>query len=87
MRSELSEYGRHFSPDMLFERFVHTVADIPDSLSDIRFRSQHRFFLHRDPLMADFVGRFERLAEYWNERSQRFDLPPLPHHNRSNRGD
>ena len=83
MPSLLWRYGSRFDRDMSFAEFVHAVAEIPDRLSDIHFRSQHTFFYHRDQLMVDFVGRFETLQTDWGSLRERFGLPPLPHQNRS----
>src|SRR5690606_1020098 len=65
MPLEFWRYGKTFHPDMSFADFVHAVAAIPDRLADIHFRSQYTFFYHRGRLMADFVGRYERLDEHW----------------------
>ncbi len=79
----LWRYGKTFHKDMSFADFVRAVSRIPDRLSDIHFRSQHTFFYHRGKLMADFVGRFERISEDWDILREKFDLPALPHQNRS----
>ena len=80
---EFWRYGNRFHRDMTFADFVETVAGIPDRLSDIHFRSQHTFLYHRGQLMVDFIGRFERLAQDWDQLRQRYSLGPLPHENRS----
>jgi hypothetical protein len=83
----LWRYGKTFHKDMSFADFVRAVSRIPDRLSDIHFRSQHTFFYHRGKLMADFVGRFERISEDWDVLREKFDLPALPHQNRSQHED
>jgi hypothetical protein len=83
MRPLLWRYGKTFNKDMSFAEFVVAVADIPDRISDIHFRSQHTFLYHRGKLMVDFVGHFEQLNKDWDFLRERFDLPELPHQNRS----
>ena len=79
----LWRYGKTFHKDMTFAEFVEAVSGIPDRISDIHFRSQHTFFYHRGELMVDFVGHFETLQDDWNSLRGRFDLPALPHQNKS----
>lgn len=76
-------YGKAFHKNMTFGDFVAAVAEIPDRIADIHFRSQHTFFYHRGKLMVDFVGRYERIQQDWSSLGERFGLPGLPHHNRS----
>jgi len=83
----LWRYGDTFHKDMSFADFVHAVAGIPDRIADIHFRSQYTFFYHRGELLADFVGRFERLTEDWGQLQARYGLPALPHHNPSRHAD
>ena len=83
MPSLLWRYGNTFDKDMSFAEFVNAVADIPDRIADIHFRSQHTFFYHRGRLMVDFVGHFERLDEDWSVVREKTGLPELPHHNKS----
>lgn len=76
-------YGGTFHADMSFADFVEAVAGIPDRIADIHFRSQRRFLYHRGAPTVDFIGRFENLEEDWEQIRRRFDLPELPHYNRS----
>ena len=76
-------YGDSFRPDMTFAEFVEVVANIPDRIADIHFRSQHRFLYYKDQPVVDFLGRFENLEDDWEQIRRRFDLPALPHYNRS----
>ena len=69
--------------DMSFAEFVEAVADIPDRISDIHFRSQHTFLYHHGACMVDYVGRFECLERDWDMLMEKFGLPQLPHQNRS----
>src|SRR5262245_25845253 len=51
-----------FVAGMPFDAFVAAVASIPDDDADEHFRSQHTFLTNRKgEVMADFVGRYERL--------------------------
>lgn len=53
-----------FTPQMSFESFVEAVASIPDGQADGHFRSQYTFLVNSAGAVgADFVGRFERMAE------------------------
>ncbi len=82
-RWEFWRYGNRFHGDMQFDEFVSVVAKIPDALSDIHFRSQHTFVCHRGRLVLDSLGHFETLHDDWRELRERFDLPALPHQNKS----
>ena len=51
-----------FYPGMSFQRFVHTVAEIPDEDANGHFRSQYTFVTDEDgKLVVDFVGRMEAI--------------------------
>jgi hypothetical protein len=67
-----------FRPGMSFDDFVDTVAAIPDAEADEHFRSQHTFLANgRGELAADFVGRYERLAEDFQVVQRQTGLPPI----------
>lgn len=67
-----------FVAGMPFDAFVDAVAAIPDSGADEHFRSQHTFLTNRKgELTADFVGRYERLAEDFDVVRERTGLPAL----------
>jgi hypothetical protein len=83
----LWRYGKTFHADMTFEEFVKAVANIPDRISDIHFRSQHTFLYHRGELMVDFVGHFETLKQDWAYIQDKTGLPALPHQNKSRHAD
>lgn len=79
-----------FSPGMSFEAFVLRVCEVPDSLADRHFMSQHLFVTDRKRrLLVDNVGRFETL-----DRDFAFALRQMgagdfkiPHLLKSKRGD
>jgi hypothetical protein len=71
---------------MSFDAFVRAVARTPDRFAEPHFRSQHTSLYWRDTRVVDFVGRFERLDDDWNEIRRRTGLDALPHHNRSAHG-
>lgn len=67
-----------FVANMPFDDFVAAVASIPDSKADEHFRSQHTFLTNRrGELTADFVGRYERLADDFDIVRQRTGLPDI----------
>jgi hypothetical protein len=67
-----------FVPDMSFEAFAAAVASIPDDEADEHFRSQYTFLINRKgKLAADFVGRYERLADDFRIVQERTGLPEV----------
>jgi len=67
-----------FVADMSFDDFVAAVASIPDADADEHFRSQHTFLVNRrGEIAADFVGRYERLADDFRIVQQRTGLPDI----------
>lgn len=80
-------YGKTFHKDMTFEEFVEAVSRIPDRMSDVHFRSQHVSLYYHGKQMVDFVGHFERLEQDWEYLRKKFNLPQLPHQNRSHHVD
>ena len=67
-----------FVAGMPFEDFVAAVASIPDAEADEHFRSQHTFLTNRKgEIDADFVGRYERLAEDFQIVQQKTGLPNI----------
>jgi chondroitin 4-sulfotransferase 11 len=82
-------YGRLFHGGMSFAEFADAVAIIPDSVAEPHFRSQHTFVTRRDQaLLVDFIGRFERLADDFEEVCQHLGIEVrLPHLLESSRRD
>jgi chondroitin 4-sulfotransferase 11 len=66
-----------FVADMRFDVFVGAVASIPDGEADNHFRSQYTFFTDGDEVVADFVGRYETLAQDFYTVARRIGLPNI----------
>lgn len=69
-----------------FERFVHTL---PDHFRQMpHTRPQVHFLRYRGRIVADFVGRFERIREDYARLRDLLGLPPheLQHLNKSQHG-
>lgn len=86
-----TEYaGERLYLGMGFPEFVETVCRIPDEDSNHHFRSQHVVVCSHDPekrVLADFVGRYENLAEDFGRVADRIGLEAsLPHLFSSGRG-
>jgi len=63
--------------DMTFKEFAEAVSRIPDEVANHHFRSQHVTVCDDGPertVLADFVGRFERLNEDFRRVSERIGL-------------
>lgn len=78
--------GVNFHKGMSFTEFVEAVHEIPDAEANPHFRSQYEVICGpgKDrPIMADFVGRYENLAQDFEVVSkkigngQRLSLPHL----------
>jgi hypothetical protein len=74
---------------MPFAEFVEAVYDVPDEEANIHFRSQYKVICGRGrdkPIMADFVGRFENLAQDFEAVTEKIGVAEkvqLPHKLRS----
>jgi hypothetical protein len=67
-----------FVADMPFDAFVAAVASIPDDDADEHFRAQHTFLTNRKgEVVADFVGRYERLADDFEVVRKKTGLPAV----------
>ena len=67
-----------FEAGMSFEGFVNAVASIPDKEADEHFRSQYTFVTDADAQIGiEFIGRFERLADDFEEVRRRTGLPAV----------
>ena len=67
---------------MPFAEFVRGVHSVPDGLANPHFRSQYVSFCGPDGrVLADFVGRFENLAEDFARVAKEIGAPglTLPH--------
>lgn len=70
-------YGRAFSLQMDFPRFVQAVAAVPDDRAEKHFRSQTRFLYREGKPLVDLVGRLERFDEDWAEVCRHTRLQPV----------
>jgi hypothetical protein len=67
-----------FVADMSFAEFVEAVASIPDDRADAHFRSQATFVTDdHGRVGVDFVGRYERLVEDFEEVRAYLVMPEL----------
>ncbi|MGB0257534.1 MAG: sulfotransferase family protein [Coraliomargarita sp.] len=82
-KDRFSIYG--ITRDTSFEDFVKIICDVPDKFADRHFKSQHTLTHDGDQSVCDFIGKFENLAEGWAQLQERFDLPALPHKNKSHK--
>ena len=80
------KYGNLVNANMSFEDFVDFVINTPDYLADRHFKSQHLFLQKDGKIIVDFIGKVENMVEDWKFLSSEFDLPPIPHLNKSNQG-
>ena len=70
---------------MPFPEFIETLCSIPDAEANIHFKSQHRVVCRPaadgKQIMADFIGRFENLADDFDLVAARIGAPELelPH--------
>ena len=73
--------------DMTFKEFAEAVCRIPDEVANHHFRSQHVTVCEDGPektVLADFVGRFERLEDDFRLVTERIGLEAgLAHAGRS----
>jgi len=69
--------------DMSFDAFVHRMAKIPDHKINRHLKSQYWYLYCQDRCLANYIARFENLAQDWSELVAQFGLPELPHANPS----
>jgi len=67
-----------FEAGMSFDAFVAAVTSIPDTQADAHFRSQYTFLVNRKgDIIADFVGRYERLSDDFRIVREKTGLPDV----------
>jgi len=77
----------YLSKDMGFVRFARRVCRIPDCMADRHFLSQSfGMYDKKGRLLPDFVGKFENFADDFEVVREKFDLAPLPHYNKTSKG-
>ena len=72
--------------DRGFKRFARRVCLIPDCLSDRHFVGQQFMLRIGDRSLAQFVGKMEDLPEAYEPIRAKYDLMPLPQHNKTDGG-
>lgn len=71
--------------DMSFEEFINRLIEIPDCKINRHLRSQSSVLCDKGKILVDCVGRFENMAEDWAAIAKQYDLPALPHKNKSSK--
>lgn len=77
----------YLNVDKGFHNWAARVCRIPDKYADRHIISQSSL-IHDDEghLLVNHVFNFENLARDYGEIRERFDLAPLPHYNRTKKG-
>jgi len=70
-------FGKNFfDVDMSFEKFVSSVAKIPDWASDQHFRSQYKYvYVHKNKVSVDRIIRLENLDLDMRKLTNQLGLP------------
>jgi chondroitin 4-sulfotransferase 11 len=78
-----------YKRDMEFREFVEIVSQIPDEEAEGHIRSQYTYLEDRQgKILADFIGRFENLANDLQVIASRMGVRlTLPHLRRTTHGD
>ncbi len=71
--------------DMSFEEFIERLLEIPDQKINRHLRSQSSVLCDKGKILVDYVGRFETMAADWKVIAEQYNLPDLPHKNRSSK--
>lgn len=78
-------YGSKFHEKMSFLEFASLVARIPDTISDVHFRSQYSFLHKNNKIIPGYIGKFESMTEDWDSITHDFNVGELPVKNKSQR--
>lgn len=83
--NKFTDFSKVFKQGEPFSKTVETICNIPDSKSNVHYKSQTSMIMVYDEL-PDFVGRIERFLPDWAELEQVVGrkLPRLPWENRTN---
>lgn len=73
--------------DMSFDEFIERLIEIPDPKIDRHLRSQASVLCYKGNVLVDYVGRFENMAEDWRVIAEEYQLPLLPHKNKSSKSE
>lgn len=70
-----------------FSEFVKKVCKIPPRLEEQHFQQQYHLLYDRHGnCLVDYVGNYENIQEDFECIRQKFNLKPLPHYNKSEKG-
>jgi chondroitin 4-sulfotransferase 11 len=77
----------YLNVDKGFHNWARRVCRIPDRYADRHFISQS-YLVHdkNGNMLVNHVFNFENLARDYGAISEKFDLAPLPHYNKTNKG-
>jgi hypothetical protein len=71
-----------------FDEFIRKIVRIPTCLHDMHFYPQYNLIYGRNGARAvDFVGKLKKINEQFKPIQVRFGLMPLPHRNKTKKGD
>lgn len=77
----------YMKEDRGFKEFVRKISKIPLALADPHFVPQSFIiFDKKGKKRVDYIGKFEDLENDWSVIKERFNLTPLPHYNKTNKG-
>ena len=76
--------GLDVPPGMPFPEFAELICGVPDDRTEKHLRSQSSSIVRDGRVIAEFVGRIERMGEDWSKVMERAGLDfELPHLNRT----
>lgn len=81
----LLHYSKDFYGGMPFEEYAQIICQIPDSMANVHFMSQHKLICdRRGRILVDYVGRFENVNEDFGKICKRIGVSlELKHHGKS----
>jgi hypothetical protein len=76
--------GDIFTLDMEFDEYVRNMVKIPHAFAEKHFRPLYHSVSVNATKPVDYIGKFQTMAEDFKFIQEKFELPPLPHLNKSN---
>ena len=71
-----------------FDEFIKKIVRLPPCLHDMHFYPQYNLIYgRRGKCAVDFVGKLKMIGEQFGPIQERFGLRPLPHRNKTEKGD